>query len=522
MTSNLQHHIDVAYALAERASARSAGAYLRHVVIDSRPEPRRFGDIAEPWQTDLLGHLTPALESVSGIRRVYDGPRNFWFTLARGHDKTSSIGRLANWLLAFSRRSLNMATAAADSDQAGLIVEAMAAESRLNPWLSSRLSMGRTRVKGPGGVLKVLSADAGSSFGLNCDAVIIDELTHWKKRDLFDVLWSGRAKRPGSVFIVISNAGTIGSWQHRIYQRYHQDHDWFFYDAPPRRHLASWMTPTVVESIRKGLPRGLAKRVLDNLWIDPAEESDFLTRAEIEVCQEIGVERGLIRQPKGRIGGVYVAGIDYGPRRDRTALAVVHQEKDQQVVVDRLDVLQGSPEAPVAIQAVEDWITEVNKVFNHPLVVIDPYQMESTVQRFQNHCRIERFESRGGKANYEMAEALRSLIVNKLICWYQGAGLLVVDGQQESFSDELAGLILKPTPYGYRFDHEAQFHDDRAVAVGMAALYVLKEPMGAWRDAPPPMVEQRGEVKKEVAAFLKDRGDAANRRGLYGMDTQTR
>src|SRR5262249_37640242 len=156
--------------------------------------------------------------SVAGIRRGYQGPVSFWYTLGRGHDKTSSIGRLMNWLLAFSRRRLNMAVAAADADQAGLIVESMEAELNHNPWLKARINVRRQRVYGPGGVLKVLAANAPTTWGLNCDLVIVDELTHWQNNALWNVLWSGRAKRPGSIFIVITNAGTKGSWQAELHQ----------------------------------------------------------------------------------------------------------------------------------------------------------------------------------------------------------------------------------------------------------------------------------------------------------------
>lgn len=143
----------------------------------------------------------------------------------RGHDKTTGLARICNWVLAFSRKPIEIVAAAADFDQAALLVESMAAEARLNPWLAKRIVYGAKRIKGPGGVLKILTADSATSFGLRADLVVCDEVTHWKKRDLWDTLWSGRQKRPGSVFVVITNGGTLGSWQHDIVEQVKLDNN---------------------------------------------------------------------------------------------------------------------------------------------------------------------------------------------------------------------------------------------------------------------------------------------------------
>ena len=507
--SSLRRRVEVAHALAERHASRSLSQYLRQVVINSTPEPRRFGQIADVWQLDLADRIVPALESAAGMRHDYRGPLSFWLTLPRGHDKTGLIGRLLNGCLAFSRRRLSLYTAAGDSDQAGLIAESMESERRMNPWLERRISPGRFRMTGPGGTLKVLSADAPSSFGLTGDVFVLDEPTHWKKRELFDVLWSGREKRTGSVWLMIANAGLLGSWQHDLLLRAKASPDWYVFETPPGRQLASWMSPERIAEMRRMLPRGLARRVLDNVWIDPAEESDYLTRAEIEACEQLGRELGLTYTTRGTSGVRYVAGIDYGPRRDRTALCVLHRDGSGRVLLDRLDVWQGSPEAPVLIQRVEQWMRDIARDFPGVYFVCDPYQLEGTIQDFERHHEVERFEARGGKRNYEMAETFRSLVSSKQLAWYPGAGTLVKDGRQESFADEAAGLVLKTTPYGYRFDHEAGMHDDRTVAVGMAALTACRmDPSRPGVAAP--------EIPKQRPRPVESRQDRAGTRGLWG------
>jgi hypothetical protein len=520
----LESTLRTQYEIAARTSQKSVRGFLTQVVIDSRPEPRRFGDIADPWQWDCYLPIGDALEYVAGVRETYTGPMSFWRGLPRGYDKTSSIARLVIWVAAFSRRKLRGAVAAGDADQARLVLEAVEAQVRLNPWLEGKVRVYRNVVYGPGGSFKVLSADAPSSFGRTDDIYITDELTHWKKRDLFDVLWSGREKRSSkekgtaAVFIVISNAGTTGSWQHNIYRNAQGDHTWNVWEAPPRRHLASWMSPAAIDRMRRLLPRGMAKRVIDNVWIDAAEEADFLSRKEVELCEARGTDLGLRRQVKASEGQRYVASIDYGPRRDRTCLAVGHKDKERDlVIVDRLDVWQGNPEAPVQIAQVEEWVEQTIKDFPGCEIICDPYQLEGTVQKYEGNHRIERFEARGGKSNYEMAENLRSLISSGKITWYPGAGSLPVDGRLETLGDELMQLVLKVTPYGYRFDHEANYHDDRAVAVGMMALRLEQmDPSGPGVPPQPVRGKETEGLPQQVALRRPEPAARWTQRGLWG------
>ena len=63
---------------------------------------------------------------------------------------------------------------------------------RLNPWLSTILQVKRERVynKHTGSELTIISSDTASSYGLLVDFAIVDEITHWQKRDLWDSIFS--------------------------------------------------------------------------------------------------------------------------------------------------------------------------------------------------------------------------------------------------------------------------------------------------------------------------------------------
>ena len=464
----LEQQLQRAFHIAEVASARSMKGYLDSVIIDSRPEPRRFAHVARDWQWRRLDYMLSPIESLCGLRPEYKGPRNTWETLPRGHDKTTGLARICNWVLAFSRKPIEIIAAAADFDQAALLTEGMQAEARLNPWLAKRITFGTKRIKGPGGVLKILTADSATSFGLRSDLIVCDEVTHWKKRDLWDTLWSGRQKRPGSVFVVITNAGTLGSWQHEILEQIKTDPSWTVYEAPGQ--LNSLMDAEAIQRDRALLPNGVARRVLDNVWIDPAEESGYLTKQEIAIGTQLGIEKKLVYNSAGLHTNEYVAAVDYGARRDRTAMCVMHVDSDGVYVLDRMDILQGSPGNPVPIASVDAWVESVANNFHNPLIIIDPWQMEATVQKFENRLRVERFDARSGKSNYEMAELLRSLLVNKRLAWYPDPAPLQVGKRRETLVEEMSALIIKTTGAAYRFDHTNGLHDDRTIAMGMCLV----------------------------------------------------
>lgn len=471
-------------ALIDQIASQGLLPFLNHVVIDSSPEPRHFRELANPWQWALVKRFAGAIEDVAGAPSAgaYAGPRNFWLTLPRGHDKTGLIGRTAAWALAYSRKSLQVTTAATDKDQAALIIDSMAREAALNPWFGRRLKFHNytvTNVK-TGSHLEALASDAGSSMGGKPHLLIFDELTWWAKRDLWDALSSGIIKRPGAIQMVITNAGILRSWQHdELMKARRAPGRWYVYEAPGP--IASWMTPERVrEEADKLLPR-MANRVFFNKWLDPSDASGWVSRSEAQACEDLGRQMCLGYKLKGLPDRRYVVAVDYGPSRDRTVIVVVHKEAaredaPERIVVDRMDVLQGSKSQHVPIARVEELLDEIIRDFNVAKVVVDRYQMESTLQRFSRKVTVAPFEYRGTKTNYELAQTLRSAVVNLELAWYPGAGDIYVDksGSVSTLVDEFASVSTKETASGYRIYNSPGTHDDRVVALGMGLLALIK------------------------------------------------
>jgi hypothetical protein len=457
--------LQVAQALADAMATDGLDGFLRWWVIDSAP-PQRFADVCRPFQIDRMRKISGALEQVAGIRD-YTGPRAFWNIASRGYDKSGSIARMVAWAVSYSRFPMEIVVAAGDQDQASILYDAAKRECELNPWIRGRIRFKTKKIEGirSGSVVKILTADAPSSYGLRPDLIICDELTWWEKRDLWDAIFTARQKRPKCVMVVISNAGMLRTWQHDLYMGAKGDPSWVVWETDPRTN-PTWMNREAIEQDAKLLPKSVAKRLYYNQWIDPSEEAGYLLRSEISACLRQGMEAHKEQQE----GCTYALSIDYGPRKDRTCLSVLHQDRDALFYIDECKVIQGTYDNPVRIAEVENWIENKLEAFPQAGLIVDPYQLEGTIQRFGDRCSVTRYQARGPVGNYHMAELLRTSVLGQRLLWPPGIGAHP-NRVEDDFAEELCNLIIKQLPSGkYRFDHESGMHDDRAVAVGMALL----------------------------------------------------
>lgn len=466
--------------------SRGLKEFLDTIVVPASPRPVRFSACAEPWQVEKLLPKIPAIEYLAGRGYEYTGPLRFMDILARGHNKSSEEAWLACYLVAFSERVIDGRVLAADRDQGRLVVRAAETLLRLNPWIPARVQ--KDAIIGPSGSVEVLPFDASSSMGLRCNFYIADEIVHWKRQQEWTALVTGLRKVTPTVFCVLSNAGLLGSWQHEAFEEAKVDPEWAVFHREGQ--LAGWLSAEGIARDRKMIPPSEAKRLYDNVWIDPSEEHDYLRRSEVESCAALG--SSLIYRLRRQAGVTnYVAGIDYGPRRDRTAMCVLHQREDRVVVVDRLDVWQGTPDEPVAVSRVEEWVKDVRAAFNPAVFVLDPYQMEGTIQWMKKQgMPVEAWSPRAGAGNFLLAQTLRALVAEGRLTWYPGAGDLSATDKRtgreytDTLAEELVGLRVRRMPYGYRFDHDNQRHDDRATAITMAAVRSLDLPAHVRAEVP--------------------------------------
>jgi hypothetical protein len=503
--SDPRRQLELVYARNDLQSRGSLAAYLDCVKVDSRPDPRPFGQIAEPWQRDRNTWVVPAFEFVAGVREQYDGPKNFWLGYSKGHDKSSYIARNLNWAAAYARRPLRMYCCAKDSEQANVIYDAMKREAELNPWFAKRLEFKRNQVAGKdsGARVEILASDAAGAHGKTPDVIVYDELCHWDSRDLWDSLQTAKVKRGGyCLTVVATNAGYRGSWQHDIRNNAERSPNWFFYEQPQGVQLASWMSADEIAAESENITEHEARRLFKNCWIDLSEVGlRFLSPDAIDRCV------GCPLYPPA--GARVVLGIDYGGVHDRTSLAAVWWDGERLHVFEML-CLQGSPENEVQIAEVSEWVEEKFRQFPDCTAVFDRFQLLETIQRLERAGRdVRRFEYRGGKQNHAMAVLVKNLVQNRKILFGEATGLC----GGESLAGEMKRLVVRPMNYGFRLDHAANGFDDKTISVGMAATEAV--------DSDALAAPARGTKPKEPEAprprLHLFSGEHFRRRELYGL-----
>jgi phage terminase large subunit-like protein len=411
----------------------------------------RLGDVVEPWQERKI--FNPLDKTQRDGRLRY---RLAYLELPRGHAKTTMIAGEAVTQLVLGGPDRRLHIAAGDKDQARELFGAAAAFIQRNPLLAPAFDVMRDRIvaRYSGSVLRVHSSDAPTAHGLVVDWFAIDEFWNQRDRDLWDAFYTAVVKRPDWRGIVITTAGydkeTI-CWEVR--EAAHRRDDFYAFCADGQ--LASWITDEEIERLRDTLPPAVFQRLVENKWVEGS--GSFITREALSRC----VDSALTYSPHGYDGIRYYLAIDLGLKKDRTAAALVHRE-GQLVYLDDLQVWEGTRGEPVRIADVEAWITSIRARFPIARIVVDPWQAQSTVQRFAG--LIEEF-------NFTSQSVAR--LSGNLFHLIQ-AGLLRLP-HDVALEQELVELQAEQTAYGWRIDHASNRHDDRAMAIGMAALVAMGE-----------------------------------------------
>jgi len=412
----------------------------------------------DPWmEADVLAPILVRNDDGTPLYRL------IWIELARGHAKTSLVAGVALARALSGGHGVNCFALASDADQAALVLEAVDGQCRRNPRLAARLRQSRERytVKATGSFIRVMASDVPSAFGLAPDArsvlFICDELTRWRDRALYDMALTTLPKVRDAQLIVITNAGVKGSWQEGA--RAALADSGYLFAAPGV--IASWIRPEDLALTEANVPALVYRRDYGNVWVDSA--GGFITRADLARCIDPAWSPQLAAD-----WGVegYIYALDLGLTKDRTARAVVHLDRDGQVVVlDSLKVWQGTKGDPVLIADVEADMAYCEVQFRRPLMLVDPWQMQGTIQRLRDRYHLEEFTFTSENVR-RLSQNLYSLLHNGQLRLYPDADL----------EREILALEVKATGYGWRIDHTAQGFSDQAMALGMAALGAIERP----------------------------------------------
>jgi phage terminase large subunit-like protein len=427
---------------------------------------RRWGEAAERWQW----------QDAAAVLDVQSSSPYHFLTRSRGGSKTGDLAAVAIAVMVVQAPlGARLYALAADRDQGRLLLDSIEGFIRRTPELGNLFDMTAFRVTGreTGVRLEVLSADAASAWGLRPYFTVIDELAQWpetpESKRLFEAIRTAAGKVNGRM-VILTTAGDPTHFAHELREHALADPLWRVHEVPGP---VPWISPERLAEQRRGLPESSFRRLHLNQWV---EAEDRLTTLEgLKACATLSGPVPF--QP----GLEYVIGLDIGVTHDRTAVAVCHAEpytrrederefSDWRVIVDRVQAWQGSRDEPVLLAEVRAWVEAAVRSYGWATVITDPYQAISMAQELrQLGVRVEEFTFNAA-SNGRLATALHLLLRNRALALPNDPGLLA----------ELARVRLRETQPGVlRLDHDPGDHDDRAIAIALAAVRLLERPASA-------------------------------------------
>ncbi len=417
---------------------------------------RRWGEVATGWQRDDATALLDA-----------SGRRYHYLTRPRGGSKTTDVaGVCLAWLVEQAPPSGRGFVVASDEDQASELIDAARGLVARTPGMAGAVEVlaDRLRLAASDSTVRVLPADGAGNFGKRPLLTIIDEAAQIPETRAAQRNWtavtSGVVKGRGlGRLVVMTTAGDPAHRAYRLLEHARRSDQWRVSEVPGP---LPWMDAEDLAEQRSLLTEWDFERLHLNRWT--AADDRLVSLEGLRAC--VTLDEWPV---PARRGVRYSMGLDLGLKSDRTVLAVVHAEPlpggPPRVVLDRMHVLQGSRSRPVELASVEALVAEAWAGYGRPRVTTDPWQAVGLAQRLRGRgVAVDEFAFSSSSVG-RLARVLHVLLRDQRVALPDDEQLL----------EELSNVRLVETGPGLlRLNHDPGRHDDRAIALALAALPVVQ------------------------------------------------
>ena len=433
-------------------------AFRREQVV--LPNGRPYDDCEEPWQAALWGRY----DATDG-----DGnPRhhiNYW-ELARGHAKTvmSAMAALTAGLLEDQQEVYFFA---GDEEQAAIGLTMLTGMIRANASLASSFQIQKDRILVPstGTVIRVMSSDAATAFGIGGTAkgllVVVDEFWVWRSQMLWEAIISSTGKVGENWrVLILSNAGIDGeskvAWSVREACRSEANEAFYFWRSPGC--VAGWISESWKPQQRALLTPGGYTRLIDNEWT--SGESQFIELADWDAL--VGADLSPYPERDGERSTVFV-GIDAskGAKKgaDTTAGVAVRKEGELVRLVAHHIWKPTKAKGDIDLRkTVLPWLLDLKSRYRLR-VFFDPYNM-STVAQMGKEAGLRMEELTQTQGN-------QTAFTGVLVDLVRSQGLRVY--RADDLREHTLNAVMVETSRGIRLAKEKSSKKiDAAVALAMA------------------------------------------------------
>ena len=436
-----------------RKFAADPMAFFDALIFPSAFGAKPFKEVMADHQRKWFEAISPSLVAIAADQKPPTG--RFWTERTKGGSKDTDSACVLLWLLAFSRRKLDMQVGAADKDQAGEVKKAASDFLRLNPWLASRVESQAWSLKceATGSECSIIAADVAGSHGARPDVVLMNELSHVTKEEFSQNLLDNASKKPHGLVIVATNAGFQNSWQHSWRKIAQTSDRWHFHQFS---QPAPWVDDAELEEARRRNSNSRYRRLWWGEWVSGA--GDALDSSDITAAVNPSL-RPILKPLKNWF---FIGGLDLGIKQDHSAFVVIagNRESLQLRLAHAKSWAPDSITGKVDLMAVEQEILSIHKRLKLTRVGYDPYQAALMAQRLQlQKVKMHEVPFTGNNLN-QMASTLLDVFRSRRIELFNEPKLIA----------DLSRLTIEEKSYGHRLSatRDANGHADLATALAIA------------------------------------------------------
>jgi hypothetical protein len=452
-------------AAAIQRMARDPQFYRDNLLIEVSGEVVRYRDIKAPWQERDFQQMDPAwLRCIGGSTQGNVKMRSM-LERPRGASKTFDMAAMVLWALLFATWAVRFLFASGKRDQAKLPLIAMQKLCRLNRWMDPVIDLQANVARNvrTGAQVEAISSDSNTNYGHLADGICCDEWANWpdtpSAQDLWHVLSSTLLKKKNCIAQVISNAGSMTSWQWPIREQIRRSDDWYFHALETK---PDWFTEQQLNEQRILLPDHLYKKDIENVWV--AGNAEGIRPQDVDSVT-------VLPGPQGpRRGCRYFGGLDLALRRDHAAFGLWSVSPDSPVV-DLVKLVAWDPRdyetGEIDLHEIEYVIEQAYSLYRFVGIKFDAWQAVFLAQRLESKG-IPMSEIRMTAEDLNIiARTALDAFSNRRIRLFSNADLRR-DILRLRFEETLRGYKLTAT-------RDSFGHADRAVAIFYALPSALNE-----------------------------------------------
>ena len=433
-------------------------AFANDLVIPAAGGPARFGDVMADFQREAFFAISPNLEKVS--RGEIPEKKYFWLERTKGASKDSDLGVACLWALAFGSggRPILIEAGANDASQADELRRAMKDVVLLNPLLADVLEVQSTSVvnRRTSARLEIIASDAAGAHGSRPTITIINELSHIGREEFALTMADNSGKVAAGLMMVATNAGQLGTWQHRWMENAATSAQWHFskVDKP-----APWISERDLIEAKRRNPASRYARLWQGRWV--AVSGDALDESDIEAS--IVHEGPMFTREEGY---VFAGGLDLSQKRDFSGFVVLAAKLGTgRVRLAWAEFWKPSPGHPVDLASVHRSILSARARYGLRIVFADEWQTAYLGQLLAHDGVTVEAVKFGPGGQSAMATAILTSFRDRRIELYRHDQLLA----------DLAKLSIVERPGGLKLEapRGPDGHADVAFALAAALPTVL-------------------------------------------------